>query len=175
MRGRTAWPGDRPSQCQTKSSPKHGPRGRARSILGAKTQGRRHRQQLSEPPLQNGVALLLMRHGTRRGSAPAILTPSSGFLPGVCGVAVGYPLDTVKVRGNRLCSALPSRHLPLPALRRPCEPPAPHPRPEELPWVLITPGLPTRLRTVCPFPASASGFSSYMGLTVPALPLRAWP
>ncbi|TEA29778.1 hypothetical protein DBR06_SOUSAS7110033, partial [Sousa chinensis] len=26
------------------------------------------------------------------------LTGSSGFLPGVCGVAVGYPLDTVKVR-----------------------------------------------------------------------------
>ncbi|TKC43491.1 hypothetical protein EI555_020472, partial [Monodon monoceros] len=30
--------------------------------------------------------------------APAPLTGSSGFLPGVCGVAVGYPLDTVKVR-----------------------------------------------------------------------------
>ena len=55
----------------------------------------------------------LMRHGvdekrgaalggSRSGFAPLLTCScpspgSSGFLPGVCGVAVGYPLDTVKV------------------------------------------------------------------------------
>lgn len=103
-------------------------RGRARSVLGTKTSGKEpspaaswQSLQLSEPPLprlQNGVALLLKRHWTGRGSAPAVLTPSSGFLPGVCGVAVGYPLDTVKVCGDRPCSPPP----PPPPPRLPLHP-----------------------------------------------------
>ncbi|XP_042800214.1 solute carrier family 25 member 47 isoform X2 [Panthera leo] len=41
--------------------------------------------------------------GSRSGFAPLLTCScpspgSSGFLPGVCGVAVGYPLDTVKVK-----------------------------------------------------------------------------
>lgn len=37
---------------------------------------------------------------TLPSSGCSVLTGSSGFLPGVCGVAVGYPLDTVKVRSS---------------------------------------------------------------------------
>lgn len=60
--------------------------------------------QLSEPPFrgQHGVALPFTRRsvahvGLLPSVLPAVLTPVSGFLAGVCGVAVGYPLDTVKV------------------------------------------------------------------------------
>lgn len=44
----------------------------------------------------------LQEHGqgpsTWLAQPPAPLTGPPGFLTGICGVAVGYPLDTVKVR-----------------------------------------------------------------------------
>ena len=62
---------------------------------------------------------------TEVAQPPAPLTGPPGFLTGVCGVAVGYPLDTVKVQ----------------SLPDPCLGLGPHLWPEELSSLLVRPCL----------------------------------
>ena len=99
--------------------------------------------------------------------AAALLTSSPGFLTGVCGVAVGYPLDTVKVQ-------------PLPGLCHPPQDPClglgPHLWPEELSSLLGRPclfphNLPWVLRTVsAPFSLLRLRPLTSKVVTVTALP-----
>lgn len=103
------------------------------------------------------------------GSGSSASSPGpSDFLPGVCGVAVGYPLDTVKVR-QEAGLRRPSKG---PWLGLGCPPSLLHPPvARDLSGLLIRPALPTLLRTMsAPLLTCASGFLSYMGLLIPALP-----
>lgn len=103
--------GTGPASVRSNVLPKHGPEAGPGVSWGQDSGKETSPAAGWEPPLPRLQTGWLALPSTRRLDEEGLhllSSSSSGFLPGVCGVAVGYPLDTVKVCGDRPCPPAPS-------------------------------------------------------------------